>query len=114
MAFQRRPTDPSGDPSTDVAAIVADARDLVAGAGLSLADVDGIGLAVPGPIDLERGSLMRQVLARLNRAGSLLSGRASTHPTALNLNSAAVLSEFMVKSRHNTALNPTARKFAAG
>jgi glucokinase len=49
----RRPTEPSGDPVQDVARLADDARRVVAEAGLSLSDVQAVGVSLPGPLDPE-------------------------------------------------------------
>ena len=49
----RRPTEPSGDPATDVARLADDARQVIAEAGLALSDVDAVGVSLPGPLDPE-------------------------------------------------------------
>jgi glucokinase len=58
LARRRRPTEPSRDAAADWARIAADARALVVEAGASLADVEAVGVSVPGPLDLERGLLL--------------------------------------------------------
>jgi glucokinase len=50
-ARRRRPTEPSGDPERDIARIAADARALLAEAGVAPGELAGIGLSAPGPID---------------------------------------------------------------
>jgi len=47
----RRATELSGDPARDLAAITADARELLARAGVARGDLIAIGLSSPGPID---------------------------------------------------------------
>lgn len=59
VASQRRPTASSGDPRRDVDGIVADARALIAQVGLSVEQIEGVGLSVPGPIDLDSGVIGR-------------------------------------------------------
>jgi glucokinase len=56
-ARRRRPTQPSGDARTDVEAMLRDARELLADAGVSPGALRGVGLSVPGPIDLARGTV---------------------------------------------------------
>jgi glucokinase len=51
LARRRRPTGPSGRPEADLARIVADARALLAEAGLAPHAIDAIGVALPGPLD---------------------------------------------------------------
>ncbi len=50
-AQRRRPTEPSGDPARDVARIAADAREVLAEAGVAARELAAIGLSAPGPID---------------------------------------------------------------
>jgi len=59
LARHRRPTEPSGDAERDLDRIVADARELLAEAGVDSGDLASVGLSVPGPIDLERGAVIR-------------------------------------------------------
>ena len=54
----RRPTEPSGDPAADVARIAADARRLLAEAGLGPGDLAAVGVSAPGPVDAARGALV--------------------------------------------------------
>jgi glucokinase len=54
----RRPTEPSGNAADDVARIAADARALLAEAGVELAALGSIGVSAPGPVDVERGLLI--------------------------------------------------------
>jgi glucokinase len=54
-ARRRRPIHASGDPRTDVDAMIRDARELLAEAGIAPAALRGVGVAAPGPIDFERG-----------------------------------------------------------
>lgn len=56
---RRRPTEPSGDPAADVARMAADARALLAEAGLRPEDVHAVGVSVPGPFDPESGTVLR-------------------------------------------------------
>ena len=58
LASQRRPTSPSGRGATDVAAMIEDLRRLVREAGVSLRDVDAIGVSVPSPLDPARGVVL--------------------------------------------------------
>ena len=51
IARTRRATEPCGVASEDVARLVADARETVATAGLTLDDLDAIGVSAPGPMD---------------------------------------------------------------
>lgn len=59
VARMRRPTDSSGRPEEDLARLAEDARRLMAEAGVRASEVARIGLSVPGPIDPERGVLLR-------------------------------------------------------
>jgi glucokinase len=58
IAHETRPSRISGDPEADVFAIATDAAALVARSGLATSDFDAAGLAVPGPIDHERGAVL--------------------------------------------------------
>jgi len=58
QASERRPTAPSGRGATDVAAMIEDLRRLVREAGVSLHDVDAIGVSVPSPLDPARGVVL--------------------------------------------------------
>jgi glucokinase len=58
LATVRRPTRPSGDGAADLAELAGSLRDLVAEAGCEPADVDAIGVSLPGPLDPERGVLL--------------------------------------------------------
>ncbi len=58
-AHMRRPTESSGRPDEDLARIAEDARRLLAKAGARASDLAQVGLSVPGPIDRERGLLLR-------------------------------------------------------
>jgi glucokinase len=51
IARTRRPSERSGDPRLDVAAIAAEARRLVEASGHRLTDVAAIGVSAPGPLD---------------------------------------------------------------
>ncbi len=53
QATLRRATEPSGDPAADVARLAEDARQVIAQAGLQLADVEAVGVSLPGPLDPE-------------------------------------------------------------
>ena len=57
-ARMRRPTEPSGDPAADIARIAADARRLLADAGLGPGDLAAIGVSAPGPVDPVRGEIL--------------------------------------------------------
>ena len=54
-ARRRRPMRPSGDARTDVDAMLRDAHELLAEAGVAPSALRGVGVAAPGPIDLARG-----------------------------------------------------------
>lgn len=54
----RRPTEASGSGERDVAGIAADLRALLDRAGVAMASVDAIGVAVPSPLDPERGVVL--------------------------------------------------------
>jgi glucokinase len=54
-ARRRRPMRPSGDARTDVDAMLRDAHELLAEAGVAPSALRGVGVAVPGPIDLAGG-----------------------------------------------------------
>ena len=54
-ARRRRPLAPSGDPRRDVDAMLRDARELLAEAGVGAGALEGVGIAAPGPIDASRG-----------------------------------------------------------
>jgi glucokinase len=58
LASQRRPTSPSGSGAIDVAAMIEDLRRLVGETGVSLREVDAIGVSVPSPLDLARGVVL--------------------------------------------------------
>jgi glucokinase len=55
----RRPTEPSGDATADIARIVADARRLLAEAGMGPADLVAVGVSAPGPVDPVRGEIVQ-------------------------------------------------------
>jgi glucokinase len=57
-ASHRRPTSPSGRGETDVAVMIDDLRRLVREAGVSLRDVDAVGVSVPSPLDPVRGVVL--------------------------------------------------------
>jgi glucokinase len=57
-ARRRRPTTPTGDAARDVAAIVADVRDLLAEASVPVDRLDCIGVSAPGPIHPESGRIL--------------------------------------------------------
>ena len=56
-ARRRRPIGAHGDPREDVDAMIADARELLAEAGVREDALRGVGVAVPGPIDPARGTV---------------------------------------------------------
>ncbi len=56
-ARRRRPIAARGDPRADVDAMIADARALLAEAGVAADSLRGVGVAVPGPIDPVRGTV---------------------------------------------------------
>ena len=56
-ARRRRPMRATGDPRADVEAMLRDAHDLLAGAGVAPGSLRGVGIAAPGPIDFERGTV---------------------------------------------------------
>jgi glucokinase len=58
LATARQPTRPSGDGAADVAALAGSLPALLAEAGSRLAEVDAIGVSLPGPLDPERGVLL--------------------------------------------------------
>ena len=55
---RRRPTAPSGRPEDDLARLLDDARQVVAEAGLSPADLAAVGITAPGPLDPDRGVVL--------------------------------------------------------
>ncbi len=58
-ASERRPMRQSGDWRRDLAAIVSDARELLAGAGVGAREpLVRVGVSVPGPVDAGRGLLL--------------------------------------------------------
>jgi glucokinase len=57
-AHMRRATEPSGDAVADLARVAADARRLLAEAGLTASDLAAVGVSAPGPIDPARGELV--------------------------------------------------------
>lgn len=58
VARRRRPTSATGNPRADVDAIVRDVHALLAEAHRSIDDIDCVGLSVPGPFDIEQGTLL--------------------------------------------------------
>jgi glucokinase len=54
----RRPTEPSGDARADLARIAADARRLLAEAGVAASDLAAVGVSAPGPVDPVRGEVV--------------------------------------------------------
>lgn len=58
LASERRPTRLSGDGAADLAEMAADVRRLLSRAGTDPAQVDAIGVSLPGPLDPERGVLL--------------------------------------------------------
>jgi len=58
IAHETRPSQLSGDPDADLAAIARSAADLIARSGLSASDFEAAGLSLPGPIDYERGAIL--------------------------------------------------------
>ncbi|MEE8581560.1 MAG: ROK family protein [Myxococcota bacterium] len=54
----RRPTEPSPRPEADLARMVADAKRLISESGCSLAQVQAVGVTVPGPMDAEGGRVL--------------------------------------------------------
>ncbi len=58
-AHMRRPTESSGRPDEDLARIAEDARRLLREAGVAASELTRAGVSVPGPIDPERGLLVR-------------------------------------------------------
>jgi glucokinase len=56
-ARRRRPMRPSGDARTDFEAMLRDAHELLAEAGVPASALRGIGVSAPGPIDYERGTV---------------------------------------------------------
>jgi len=59
LARRRRPTEPTGNPEQDLARIADDARGLLAQAGAEEGDLRGVGVSVPGPLDIDRGRVVR-------------------------------------------------------
>jgi glucokinase len=55
----RRPTEPSGDARSDLARIAADARRLLAEAGVASGELAAVGVSAPGPVDPARGAIVR-------------------------------------------------------
>ena len=58
LAQRRHPTRTTGHPERDLAELADEARALCAEAGVSLSDVRGVGVSVPGPLDPESGDLL--------------------------------------------------------
>jgi glucokinase len=58
VARRRRATAPTGDPNRDVETIVADARALLAEAGVAASDLAMVGLSAPGPLDQAQGRVL--------------------------------------------------------
>jgi len=58
LAQRRRPSRTTGHPERDLAELADEARALCAEAGVSLSDVRGVGVSVPGPLDPESGELL--------------------------------------------------------
>ncbi len=54
-ARRRRPMRASGDPRADIDAMLRDAHELLAEAGIAPSALRGVGVAAPGPIDFARG-----------------------------------------------------------
>ncbi len=59
LARHRRATEPTGDPGRDLDRIADDVRVLLAKAGAGEGDLQRIGVSVPGPLDTERGVVVR-------------------------------------------------------
>lgn len=57
-ATERRPTAPSGDGAADVRGLVESLRGVLARAGIRAGEIDAIGVAVPSPLDPERGVVL--------------------------------------------------------
>jgi glucokinase len=57
-ASHRRPTSLSGDGARDLAGMIDDLRRLVREAGIAERDVDAVGVAVPSPLDPDRGVVL--------------------------------------------------------
>ena len=55
VARVRRPTEPSGDPDSDLERLVADGRALLTQAGLAPEALQGVGVSFPGPLDADAG-----------------------------------------------------------
>jgi len=54
----RRATEPSGEAGADLDRIAADARRLLAEAGVASRELTAVGVSAPGPVDAERGELV--------------------------------------------------------
>ena len=59
LARHRRKTEPTGDPDRDLDRIAYDVRALLAKAGAGEGALQRIGVSVPGPLDTERGLVVR-------------------------------------------------------
>jgi glucokinase len=59
LAERRRPTEPTGDPRTDVERIAADAEQLLAETGIARGSLGAVGISAPGPLDAGRGAVLR-------------------------------------------------------
>lgn len=57
-AHRRRPMAGSGDPDADLDRIAEDARALLAEAGVGPEALAGVGVSLPGPLDLEAGEVL--------------------------------------------------------
>lgn len=57
-ARARYPTEPSGDPQRDLERLLEACHRLLAEASLRAEDLEAVGVAVPGPIDRERGLVL--------------------------------------------------------
>jgi glucokinase len=57
-AHMRRATEPSGDAEADLARMAADARLLLAEAGVHASELAAVGVSAPGPIDPARGAVV--------------------------------------------------------
>jgi len=58
LAHRRLPTPATGDPRADVDGMREAARGLLAAHGAGFADVTAVGVAIPGPLDAERGVVL--------------------------------------------------------
>jgi len=59
LARRRRATEPSGDAVRDLERIAADARQLLAEAGVAPGALAAIGVSAPGPVDPAQGAVVR-------------------------------------------------------